>query len=46
MEKKSYFPIEIMITEKGHKDFGKTKVINYDEIPIGTEFIVKKTNVK
>lgn len=46
MEKKTYFPIEIMITEKDHKDFGKMKVINYDEIPIGTAFVVKKINVK
>lgn len=44
MTEKSYFPMMITITEKNHKDFGKSFIVEHDELPIGVSFVVVKTN--
>ena len=44
--KESWFPIEIEVTLHGHPDFGKYKVIEWEEIPNGVPFRVVRTRVK
>lgn len=39
----SAFPIEILITEKDHKDCGKKFIVEWENLPLGVSFKVLRT---
>lgn len=42
----SYFPIEIEILEANSNDFGRKKIIQHHQLPVGIAFRVLRTNVE